>query len=198
MLNNNQISFHNEVDEGCQDVIKLRYTTKEEIVNWLSSLNIKYHLTLAMRESTSEVQCRNLLNETLKHLNRRIYKGRYSRGESYLKGFAIREDTLGYDTEHYHLLILHGDWVPEYDRMNQLVRDQVMYFDHDQERKINKKGRITSYQLQKYFNKGDDGLESYLTKQFEFLSSPLQRGFDAIGILGPGKVSFGRETFRVQ
>lgn len=198
MLNNNKIRFHNEVDKGYQNVIQLRYRTKEEIVKWLSSFNIKYHLTLSMREETSEVHARKLLNEILKHLNRRIYKGRYERGESSLKGFAVREDTWGYNTEHYHLLILHGVWVPEYDRMDQLVRGQEIYFDHDRVRKINKKNRITSYELQKYFNEGDDGLERYLTKQFEFLSSSLQRGFDAIGLLGPGKVSFGRETFRVQ
>jgi len=198
MLNNHQIILNNEVNEGYQYVIKDRYITKEEIVKWLSLLNIKYHLTLSMREETSESQCRNLLNEALKHLNRRIYKGRYLKGKSNLEGLAIREDTLGYNTEHYHLLILHGDWVPEYDRMNHLVRGQVMYFDHDQVRKINKKNRITSYKLQKYFNEGDDGLESYLTKQFEFLSNPFQKAFDSIGILGNGKVAFGREFFRVQ
>ena len=68
-----------------------RMKVKEEIVEWLSKSNTKYHLTITFPKFTDEVWTRRLLNTFIKNLNRSIYKKRFSESRSCIKGFVVRE-----------------------------------------------------------------------------------------------------------
>ena len=47
-----------------------------------------------------------LLNRFVLHLNRRLYKRRFEKGEMYLEGIVVCEPTPELYTIHYHVLIL--------------------------------------------------------------------------------------------
>jgi hypothetical protein len=123
----------------------------------------------------------------LKHLNRRIYKNRYTRGEEFIKGFAISEFEFG-ETEHFHILIQdHSGYLPAYERFKELINAQVCYLNGSW-----KKNFIRKYQLDNYYNgEGLNKLEKYLTKDFKKMEkSPLVVS-DSIGLLSEGDVCFG-------
>lgn len=49
---------------------------------------------------------------------------------------------------------------------------------------------IDCYQLQEYYNDGDNGLEKYLTKNFNRTSQSVWDAINSIGLLGPGDLDF--------
>lgn len=186
-----QERIHQQIDIECRKKKQAREEIKSQHVKWLASFDTKHHLTLTFPKDTNEYWTRRLLNQTIRHLNRSIYKGRYRRGESYLNGFAIRERTFAMNTDHYHILIHEGTYVPEREVLNHIMRKQVEYTKGHSIKGFKKKNYLADHYLQPYINEGKDRLENYLLKQFEFLSHPLQKAYDAIGILGPDEVSFG-------
>lgn len=159
-------------------------------VELLSSMDTKYHLTITFPMHTSKASCQNLLNLLLKNLNRRIYKKRYDKGQSYIQGAVIKEHTYAMDTDHYHILVVDDHHLPDYERMKNLIEKQLQLLGND-EIHTKKKNYIAGYCLQHYYNSGSNNLEEYLTKQFEKVPSfPLQAA-DAVGLLGNGRVMFG-------
>jgi hypothetical protein len=195
MINDCREEIEKVIDLEYEQKKNQRYSSKEEIVKWLSGFNTKYHLTLTFPKHMDEKWSRKLLNQSLAHLNRKTFKNRYGRGESFISGFAIREKTYGMNNDHYHILLHENKWLPERDEMTAFLNKQVKYFRSDHERGVMKKQYIYDYYLQDYYNEGDDGLENYLSKKFEFLSVPLQEGYDSIGTLDKNGVVFGREEF---
>lgn len=191
---NYQERIHQEIDNEYRQKKQQREEIKSQCVRWLARFDTKYHLTLNFPKDTNEYWTRRLLNQSLKHLNRSIYKDRYSRGESYLEGFAVRERTFAMNTDHYHILIHDGPFVPGALAIENRMRKQVEYTKRNSIRGL-RKNHLAGYKLQPYINEGNDGLENYLTKQFEWLSNPVQKAHDAIGILGSGEVMFGRFSF---
>lgn len=175
--------------------IKRRMFIKKEVVKWLSKQNIKYHLTITFPKFTDEKWTRRLLNTLIKNLNRAIYKKRFSEGKSCLKGFAIRERSKKMMTDHYHILFSDNAWLPKTDKMEHLIDKQVRFLKTDLKTGKKKKYYIQDYLLQNYYNHGDDGLENYVSKQFEYLSIDIQKIKDSIGPLGFGDVVFGRVQF---
>jgi len=152
-------------------------------IDWLLQNNTKYHLTITFKKYTPDKECRRLLNRFIKHLNRSIFKKRYDSGKSFIKGFAIQEYTHSMETSHFHLLIASDDWLPSIERLEQLIRRKVSYF-----RRSNSRYCITDYLLQAYYNDGNNKLERYLTKQFEFNRS---NSFNNIGWLSDKDIYFG-------
>lgn len=155
-----------------------------------------FHLTLSFPYSTSEVRTRHLLNTFLKHLNRRIFKHQYDEGYKYIDGFVIREYTYGMETDHFHILMAEINRLPDYDRMKQLIQQQVDYLKPTKTDLWSKKNYIKDFLLQDYINDGTNALENYLTKQFDWKSSSLEQVVDSIGTLGPDDVAFGCVSFR--
>lgn len=185
-----------QLDDECGQVEIERNDNRKEVVKWLASQNTRYHLTITFIEETSEEWNRKLLNKLLKQMNRNIYKSRYIKGQNYIKGLAIREATRGFNTDHYHLMLMDHEWMPEFHRMNELIGKHINYFGYNEQNKHCKRNFISTYKLQDYYNLGNDGLENYLTKNFEFLCKPVQECIDSIGTLTGGDVIFGRDRFK--
>ena len=175
--------------------IKRRMSIKKEVVKWLSKQHIKYHLTITFPKFTDEVWTRRLLNTFIRNLNRAIYKKRFSENKSCLKGFVIRERSAKMMTDHYHILLSDHGWLPTADKMEHLIDKQVKFLKTDLKTGQKKKYYIQDCLLQNYYNHGDDGLENYVSKQFEFLLIDIQKIKDSIGLLGFGEVAFGRDQF---
>ena len=153
-------------------------------VEWLNALNTKYHLTITFAKNTNRKECERLLNLLISHLNRRIYKKRYDKGLSCLKGVAVRERTHSMNTDHFHILIQDGEFVPDRDRLQQLIEGQKAM--------LSGEGRANSIEtccLQDYFDRGGMRLERYVTKNFE--KGMGVRASETIGLLGNGAVAFG-------
>lgn len=195
MINDYRQEIEKRIDLEYEQKKNQRYSFKEEVVKWLSGFETKYHLTITFPKYMDEKWSRKLLNQFLTHLNRKTYKNRYNRGESFINGFAIREKTYGMGNDHYHILLHENKWLPERDEMTAFLNKQIKYFRSNYERGLIKKQYINDYYLQDYRNEGDDSLENYLSKKFEFLSVPLQEAYDSIGVLGVNGVDFGREKF---
>ena len=94
-------------------------------------------------------------------------------------------------SDHYHIMMVDREgWLPEPDRMNDLVGKQIRYVNRGSPRNI-----IKDYRLQDYYNEGNDGLENYITKQFDYPDYPWDKVHDSIGLLSHEQVLFGRLKF---
>lgn len=168
---------------------------KQVLSEWMSKSNTKYQLTITFPKFTDEVWTRRLLNTLIKNLNRSIYKKRFSESKSCIKGFAIRERKKEMMTDHYHILFVDDGWLPDEERMKHLIDKHVNLLKIDPKTGKRRKHYIADAFLQNYYNLGDDDLEIYLSKQFEFLSVDIQQALDSIAVLDFGDVAFGRDTF---
>lgn len=187
--------FEEQLENDYREAIDNRFRLKDKLVNWLDSLDTKYHLTISFPLGTNEIKTKEVLNLLIKHLNRSIYKKRYDRGQSFINGFAIREPTPSMNTDHYHILMVDDGWLPDYKRMDSLISKQVKYLQSRPTERVVKRNFISSHLLQDYYNKGNNGLENYLLKQIDYRSNSIQKVNDSIGTLGKGNVLFGRERF---
>lgn len=165
---------------------------KAGYISWMASPNNRYHLTISFPRDTFHNETRRLLNKLITHLNRRIFKGRYKNGLSYLQGFAVREITYSLYTDHYHIILVDEEMnLPNYARFKELIEKEINRFRSSGERNF-----IKSFKLQDYYNsEGDDFLETYLTKQFRYSSISIEQASDSIGVLSVDRVEFGRGTF---
>lgn len=170
-------------------------TARTAWINWLATLPISYHLTLTFPPNTNHGSTKKLLDLLLTHLNRRIFRRRYSEGKSFLQGIAVREEKREQNTDHYHIMIIDEDnHLPEYDRFHSLIDKEVGRLRGPQKRNF-----IKSFKLQDYFNNnGTDGLETYLTKNFYDPAYTLQRAIDSMGAMTQAKVVFGADYFQIQ
>ncbi|PCI54494.1 MAG: hypothetical protein COB36_10025 [Alphaproteobacteria bacterium] len=161
---------------------------RTEIINWLAEQPTAFHLTLSFPPNTNHTSTKELLDRFLIHLNRKIFKRRYSTGKNFIDGIVIREKTRQLNTDHYHIMIFdEGNYLPGYDRMHELVEKEVRRL---QGRKI--RNYIKSFRLQEYYNdNGTDGLEKYLTKNFYSSSFSIQQAMDSMGVLTEYKTVFG-------
>lgn len=100
------------------------------------------------------------------------------------------------ETDHFHILMAEINRLPDYDRMKQLIQQQVDYLKPTKTDLWSKKNYIKDFLLQDYINDGTNALENYLTKQFDWKSSSLEQVVDSIGTLGPDDVAFGCVSFR--
>lgn len=162
-----------------------------ELISWLASQPTSFHLTLSFHANTNHTETLKLLNSFMKHLNRRVYKKRYSNQLSFIQGIVIREKTTDLQTDHYHLLLTDKDMtLPDYERLNALVSKSVRSLKGRSGRNQN---HIKSFYLQKYTNEDHaNRLESYLLKTIINGAYIRPEYFDCIGGLDPHKVTFGR------
>jgi hypothetical protein len=164
----------------------MKNSTRNLALRLLKANNTAFHLTITFSKYTTETTCRNGLNRFLKHLNTTLYKRRYKDGKSFLHGIAIQERSVAMLTYHFHILITDDEWLPSYERLDKLMLRQVNYF-----RKSTHKNTICDYQLQDYYNEGNDQLEHYLTKQYETCSGERDVELSNIGLLSADDVCFG-------
>lgn len=163
---------------------------RDVIITWLASLPVTHHLTLSFHANTNHDETKKLLDLFFKHLNRRIYKGRYNKGLSYIRGIVIRENTPGLLTDHYHILILDEDrTLPDHGRLQSLISKTVRSLKGSSYRNRN---HIKAYLLQPYSDEaGENRLEAYLLKSITGILHKTS-AFDQIGCLDPDKVIFGQ------
>lgn len=169
-----------------------RQIIQHSYADWMSTFNTKYHLTLSFTHGASEETTRLLLNRTLVHLNKGIFKRRYRDGKSYIKGFAVREETPAMDTNHFHLLMF-DDWLPAPKRMIKEVEKQIAYVNRTSGR-----DKVQNHLLQTYYNHGGNDLELYVVKQFNDKSKAIDWVGDSVGLLTLDNVEFGRLKFNEQ
>ena len=191
-----------ELDIRIEDSLKIqsyRYKDRDEnrsaYIELLAGLDTRYQLTLSFTKGTFETKSKELLNEFLKRVNRKIYKGRYNRGETFLRGFVVREFTYGMDTDHYHILIEDSPYMPNTKRMEAIIDKKVAGLNKSLRNDKRSNSCIESAYLQDYYNEGDNKLEKYLTKVFEKQSYSIEKAADCIGYLTDSKVDFGRFIF---
>lgn len=156
---------------------------RDAIIDLLTSNNTKYHLTLTFNKFTPESTCIDCLNTLFKYLNRAIFRGRYSAGQSFLNGFVVQEYTHAMETYHFHILIANSPYLPSYKRFEQFLTKRLKYL-----KRYSSKHHITHHLLQEYFNDGSNRLETYLTKQFELFG---RKATNRIGWLSESKIYFG-------
>lgn len=156
---------------------------RTDCIDLMTDLNSRYHITLTLTKFTPEKVGRKLLNLLLKQLNRVIYRKRYSDGKSFLTGVVVQEYSHCMETIHFHGLIEDEPYLPDLLRFDELVGKQIRDI-----RRSNPKYYITDHLVQEYVNDGDDKLERYLTKQFEFRGN---RSLNNIGLLTCDDVIFG-------
>jgi len=101
---------------------------RDEWVEVLSEPDYKFHLTLTFPKNTPESETRKLLNLLIRHLNRNILNRSYKRGKKFISGFAIQESTPAMSTNHFHVLIIDEEWMPDREKMHQLIHKQVQLF----------------------------------------------------------------------
>lgn len=166
--------------------MKHKDLSRETVESLLLNIDTHYHLTITFRKYTSKEACRTILNTFFNRLNAKIYKQRFNDGKAFLNGVAIQERSIEMDTYHFHILIEQDDYLPDIDRMNELVKYQVNYF-----RRSTAKDTICDYLLQPYYNDGDNKLEHYLTKQFEAITRPMDYTLKNIGVLSGTGACFG-------
>lgn len=161
------------------------------IIKWINDFICKYHLTLSFSYGTNEYHTRRLLERIIIHLNKVIFKNRYTKGLSSLSGFAIREHTYHKDCDHYHLVLTNkGGWLPDFERMKILIKRQINYVNRS-----SPLNRVSDHLLQDYYDDGDHTLEQYLTKQFSHPWIEKQKASDSIGLIGREDVVFGELKF---
>jgi hypothetical protein len=164
---------------------------RDLIIKWLAQADTKYHLTLTFNKNVTQEKTRNGLNKFVHHLNNKIYRRAYQNKHKYIRGFAIREFSHEWNSDHYHLMLLNGDGLPEFEDMNRIVSKQEGYF-----KKSPVWGCVKDATLQDYYNNnGTSGLEKYLTKNVLIHSYSGRKMFDCIGLLGDTTVAFGRLKF---
>jgi hypothetical protein len=162
---------------------------RDVIIDWLNSHKIKYHLTMTFRKGVSQARSRRQLDYFMHILNSKIYRRKYYKGSSCIRGFAVRETSEKRDEDHYHIMIISDEGIPEFDDMKKLVEKKA-----EMCKQSNKWDSVHNVFLQEYYNTdGAKGLETYLTKNSRIHSS--QKMFDCIGILGNPGVCFGRLKF---
>jgi hypothetical protein len=159
---------------------------KEQVVELMCAIAPQYHLTITCGKYTPEITCRNDLNKLLCLSNASIFQQRFKDGKSFLSGIAVQERSIAMDTFHFHILIANGEYVPSHERLDQVIAKHVNYF-----RKSKTKNTICEYQLQAYYNNGDNKLEHYLTKQFESSASKYDVALSNVGLLSAEGVCFG-------
>ena len=176
-------------------VSNLFETNKSEyrdiVINWLAKQEIKYHLTVTYRKGVSQNRSRKEVDYFMHLLNTNIYRRSYAQGYRYIKGFAVRETTVERGEDHYRMMILDGEGIPDIDDMKAIVDKKLMH-----RKRSNHWDAIHNGKLQEYYNiEGSNGLQKYLTKNSLRASCSGQLMFDQIGFLGDYGTSFGRLEF---
>jgi hypothetical protein len=164
---------------------------RDVIIDWVNGYEVKYHLTMTFREGVPQCRTRRQLNYFMHILNSKIYRRKYHKGSSCIRGFAVRETSDEWDGDHYHIMIINDEGIPEFDDMKKLVEKKA-----EMCKRSNKWDSVHNVFLQEYYNNdGTKGLETYLTKNSLIHSNSNQKVFDSIGLLGNPGVCFGRLKF---
>lgn len=170
-----------------RDIYKEHLTgavVRDEYIQWMQSIDVKFHLTLTFPYGTQERKSVDQLNMLLIKLNTKIFKKRYTANEEhYLKGIAVMEDSPDMDAVHFHVLIEDGPYLPELNRFKDLLEQVLQYFVKDN------KWTKYEYQLDEYELRPFESLEAYLTKVFENPGS-VQNAQDRIAAIGKGGATF--------
>jgi hypothetical protein len=188
-MNNNELRNKLILPEGSiKSIIDVRHLTgdkeRDQWIQFLQNMDAQYHLTVIFSYGTTQRKCREHLNRLLKYTNLKIYKQRYSRGESYLNGVAVMEDTKQMDSVHFHVLIKSSDYLPNKVRMLEILENSMSASNRNEAFKIEK------LQLDSYYSSFDTSIENYITKNFNRLSSE-HNARDRFGLLGTDSVIFG-------
>lgn len=169
MMNEGHLTGHKERDQWIQ---------------FLQNIDAQYHLTVTFSYGTTQSKCREHLNQILKFANLRIYKKRYSRGESYLNGVAVMEDTKQMDSVHFHVLIKSAEHLPDKNRMLKILADSINSSNQGE------RFKIETFQIDDYYPSFNTSVENYDTKNFMRLSN-IQNVRDRFGLLSGDGVLFG-------
>ncbi len=113
---------------------------RENAIEMLAGCNPRFHLTVVFPRYTFPKQTQDTLNAFLTELNKDIFKKYFENGESFLKGYCVREKTPQMSTVHYHMLIADSENFPNEERFRRIVDRKVSYIKSE-----NKRNYITRY-----------------------------------------------------
>lgn len=160
---------------------------KRGYMEMLRESKVRYFLTLTLMFSTTSMRAQNSLDQLVVNLNENIYKQRYFDKKNFLKGFVAREYTDQMKSDHFHILLNENEEynLPAHGKMIKKIQKEVNNINRH-----SKLGKISSIDLQEYFNNGDDALEKYFLKMFDGFQNQDTCN-DSIGILDHNGVLFG-------
>ena len=164
-------------------------STKDQLVKWLKTFDIKYHLTVNFSVPMRQRDACNVLNFLYRMINNE-YFGRNNKQRDYIKMYAFREvDAL--NAVHFHILVLDHGIFKARKNENKIFEKVVRDKSKKLIKNIQKRGKLTKVNLinadrgikvQDYY---PGNLESYVLKNleknpndFDFISISSYYGFD--------------------
>ncbi|PCI54497.1 MAG: hypothetical protein COB36_10040 [Alphaproteobacteria bacterium] len=164
---------------------------KEYFGNLLSAFEGQYLLTLELKRSTSDVDEFKLLQQFVISLNNSVFMNRRPNKEHSLKGFVVTEKPRSSPTVLYHLLIAEADYsLPPLARLRRMTQKAVT----DSQRRLRSEG-IVGFTLRDYADHKNSHFGRYVSRKFQFKSMRWNRSKEAVGLLSPKGVLFGRDRF---
>lgn len=170
-----------------QQILSNKQQLKRGYMEMIRESKVRYFLTITLMFSTTTMKAKNNLDQLVVNLNKNIYKQRYFDEKNYLKGLVAKEYTSQMKSDHFHILLNENDEynLPDYENMVKKINKEVYYIN-----RCSNGGEISTFDLQEYFNNGDDALEKYFLKMFDGFQNQCECN-NSIGILDHSGVLFG-------
>lgn len=169
-----------------QQILSKKQQLKRGYMEMIRESKVRYFLTITLMFSTTSMKAQNSLDKLMVNLNKNIYKQRYFDEKNYLNGLVAKEYTPQMKSDHFHILLNENDEynLPNHENMMKKISKEISYVN-----RCSNGGKISAFDLQEYFNNGDDALEKYFLKMFDgFLNQNVCN--DSIGILDHSGVLF--------
>lgn len=181
--------YNKEIERKEEEKYLKNKNTKDQLVEWLKKLNVKYHLTVNFSVPMRQKEVHDILNLLYRMVNN-DYFGSNNKKKDYIKMYAFKEMDAQ-NAAHFHILVL------DHDIFKARRNEKKMFIKvvRDKSRKliknIQKRGKLTKVNIigvdngikvQDYYH---GNLESYVLKNleknpndFDFISISSYTGFD--------------------
>jgi len=160
---------------------------KDGFIELIYKNNPRYFLTITFPWLTYPKKAEEMQKLFLKGINQKAYRTRNKHAKNgYMNGMSIREHTHKLYTDHFHIVVFDDQYLPDEKRFNEIIEQQLKRMDGQFGR-----DKITSVDLQRYYETGKYSLEEYVFKQFNWWK-PEQDCVDDAGCLEFDNVLFGK------
>lgn len=181
--------YEKEIERKKEEKELKNNSTKDQLVEWLKKLNVKYHLTVNFSVPMRQKEVHEILNSLYRMVNN-DYFGKNNKKKDYIKMYAFKEMDAQ-NAVHFHILVLDHNIFKAKKNEKKMFKNVVLDKSKKLVKNIQKRGNLTKVNIinadkglmvQDYY---PGNLESYVLKNleknpndFDFISISSYVGFD--------------------
>lgn len=164
-------------------------------VELLLSEDNKYFLTIAPVHNTNINSLIKTFNKLLRLLNESLYGKKYKKQNKFINGIAVLHNATKHNP-HFHVLIRDPNGDLENNRtFDEAVKRSLPKIKSWDLKESKYKGRqligSDSYNIQEYYNNGDNQLEYYMTKEMQWAGCSIKDKLNNVSPLNADGALFG-------